>query len=100
MIYVSYLDNYLVENNEKFGTTIHQMNEGYLMVPVCHEKKEIVINTNVLVYASFENARPTETSEFNNIKDKLTITIPADKIQIPGYVYIHFTSQPTDQGFI
>lgn len=54
---------------------MYNMNDGYYMIPVCHEKKDITIETNGLVYASFTNARPDVNSEFKNKDTNGTFTI-------------------------
>lgn len=40
-IYISYLDNYLLENVAKITTVNSKLNKAYIMVPVCHLDKPI-----------------------------------------------------------
>lgn len=61
----------------------------YMMFPVCHEGMDIKIETSGTVYTSFTNGRPGKDSSINTDYTG-DITIPSDKVQIPGFLYIAF----------
>lgn len=91
MVYVSYTDSLLLEQNEQYSTTQNaiksQSKDFYVIVPVCHHGT-INVKTNGLVYASYDTARPSaENNKFNNADTKADFQIT--DIMLPGILNIH-----------
>ncbi|CAL6005554.1 Conserved_hypothetical protein [Hexamita inflata] len=91
VVSVSYTNSRLLLLNQQFTTG--SITDSYFMIPVCHEKTDIKIKTDSLIYASFTNERADETAKFTNAGTNGDFVIPKDQIQIPGYLYIHFVKQ-------